>query len=108
MMEAFVKLVQTPKPFTTIQRLEVIPMFIFDILKVHYDIDFLQEDFILVLEKRFDKEFAMDVGDLMLLLQQLQKDAKKLKKNKPNFTQGVREFIQVYFMIVFEIRSRSL
>ncbi len=108
MMEAFVKLVQTPKPFTTIQRLEIIPIFIFDILKLHYDIDFLQEDFILVLEKRFDKEFAMDVGNLMLLLQQLQKDAKKLKKNKPNFMQGIKEFIQVYFMIVFEIRSRSL
>ena len=108
MMEAFVKLVQTPKPFTTIQRLEIVPMFIFDILKQHYDIDFLQEDFILILEKRFDKEFAMDVGGLMLLLQQLQKDAKKLKKNKPHFNQGVKEFIQVYFMIIFEIRSRSL
>ena len=108
MMEAFVKLVQTPKPFTTIQRLEIVPMFIFDILKLHYDINFLQEDFILILEKRFDKEFAMDVGNLMLLLQQLQKDAKKLKKNKPNFMQGIKEFIQVYFMIIFEIRSRSL
>lgn len=108
MMEAFVKLVQTPKPFTTIQRLKIIPAFVFDILKLHYDIDFLQKDFILILEKKFDKEFAMDVGSLMLILQQLQKDAKKLKKNKPNFIQGVKEFIQVYFMIVFEIRSRSL
>ena len=101
-------MVQTLKPFTTTQRLQIVPIFIFDILKLHHDIDYLQEDFILVLKEKFDEEFAMDVGNLMLLLEQLQKDAKKLKKNKPNFIQGVKEFIQSYFMIVLELRSRSL
>ena len=108
MIDSCVQLVQTPKPFTTFQRLQIAPAFIFDILKLHHDIDYLQEDFILVLKEKFDEEFAMDVGKLMLLLEQLQKDAKKLKKNKPNFLQGVREFIQNYFMIVLELRSRSL
>ncbi len=101
-------MVQTLKPFTTTQRLQIVPIFIFDILKLHHDIDYLQEDFILVLKEKFDEEFAMDIGNLMLLLEQLQKDAKKLKKNKPNFIQGVKEFIQSYFMIVLELRSRSL
>ena len=108
MIDSFVKLVQTPKPFTTSQRLQIVPAFIFDILKLHDDIDFLQEDLILNLKEKFNEEFAMDVGNLMLLLKQLQKDAKKLKKNKPNFMQGVKEFIQSYFMIVLELRSRSL
>lgn len=108
MIDSFVKLVQTPKPFTTVQNLQIVPSFIFDILKIHYDIDFLQKDFILNLEEKFDEEFAMDVGHLMLLLEQLSKDAKKLKKSKPNFMQGVKEFIQTYFMIMFELRSRLL
>jgi len=108
MIDTFAVLVQTPKPFTTVQRLQIVPMFIFDILKLHHDIDYLQEDFILTLTEKFDEEFAMDVGHLMLLLDQLQKDAKKLKKNKPNFLQGVKEFIQSYFMIILELRSRFL
>ena len=108
MVDSFVTLVQTPKPFITAQRLQIVPMFIFDTLKLHHDIDCLQEDFILALTEKFDEEFAMDVGHLMLLLEQLQKDTKKLKKNKPNFTQGVKEFIQNYFMIVLELKSRSL
>ena len=108
MIDSFVQLVQTPKPFTTVQRLQIVPVFIFDILKLHDDIDFLQEDFILILKEKFDEEFAMDIGNLMLLLEQLQKDAKKLKKNKPNFMQGIKEFIQSYFMVVLELRSRSL
>ncbi len=108
MIDSFAVLVQTPKPFTTVQRLQIVPMFIFDILKLRYDIDYTQEDFILILKEKLDEEFAMDVGNLMLLLEQLQKDAKKLKKNKPNFLQGVKEFIQNYFMIVLELRSRSL
>jgi len=108
MLDSFAALVQTPKPFTTVQRLEIVPIFIFDILKQRYDIDYLQEDFILILKEKLDEEFAMDVGSLMLLLEQLLKDAKKLKKNKPNFLQGVKEFIQNYLMIVLELRSRSL
>lgn len=108
MIEAFVQLVRTPKPFTTAQRLQAVPAFIFDLLKLRYDIDFLQEDFILALKERFDEEFAMDVGNMMLLLQHLFKDAKKLKKNKPNFAQGVKEFVQSYLMVVLELRSRSL
>ena len=108
MVDSFAALVQTPKPFTTVQRLQVVPMFIFDTLKLHHDIDYLQEDFILALTEKFDEEFAMDVGHHMLLLDQLQKDAKTLKKNKPNFLQGVKEFIQSYFMIVLELKSRSL
>ncbi len=108
MIDSFVNLIHTPKPFTTVQKLEIVPAFVFDILKLHYDIDFLQEDFILILEEKFNEEFAMDVGHLILLLQQLQKDAKKLKKSKPNFIQGVKEFIQSYFMIVLELRSLSL
>ncbi len=108
MIDSFAALVQTPKPFTTVQRLQIVPMFIFDILKLRYDIDYTQEDFILILKEKLDEEFAMDVGNLMLLLEKLQKDAKKLKKNKPNFLQGVKEFIQNYFMIVLELRSRSL
>jgi len=108
MIDSFAVLAQATKPFTTAQRLQIVPMFIFDILKLHHKIDYLQEDLILVLKEKFDEEFAMDIGHLMLLLEQLQKDAKKLKKNKPNFLQGVKEFIQSYFMIVLELRSRSL
>ena len=108
MVDSFAALAQTSKPFTTAQRLQIVPMFIFDILKLHHNIDYLQEDFIFILTEKFDEEFAMDVGSLMLLLEQLQKDAKKLKKNKPDFIQGVKEFIQSYFMIVLELKSRSL
>ena len=50
----------------------------------------------------------MDIAQLMLLLERLEKDAKKLKKSKPNFEQGVKEFIQTYLMIVLELRSREL
>ena len=108
MIDSFAALVQTPKPFTTVQRLQTVPMFIFDILKLRYDIDYTQENFILILKEKLDEEFAMDVGNLMFLLEQLLKDSKKLKQNKPNFLQGVKEFIQNYFMIVLELRSRSL
>ena len=105
MVDSFAALAQTSKPFTTAQRLQIVPMFIFDILKLHHNIDYLQEDFIFILTEKFDEEFAMDVGSLMLLLEQLQKDAKKLK---PDFLQGVKEFIQSYFMIVLELKSHSL
>ena len=108
MIDSFAALVQRSKPFTTVQRLQIVPIFILDILKQHYDVDYLQENYILVLKEKFDEEFAMDVGHLMLLLEQLKKDVKKLKKNKPDFLQGIREFIQSYFMIVLELRSRSL
>ena len=108
MIDSFVQLVQTSKPFTTVQRLQIAPVFIFDILKLHYDIDFLQKDFINILKERFDEEFARDIGHLILLLKQLGKDAKKLKKNKPSFMQGIKEFIQSYFIIILEFRSRTI
>ncbi len=108
MVDALYSLVVTPKPFITIQKLQILPTFIFDMLQLHYDIDIQGQDFILQCADRFDEEFAKDIGGLMLLLNQLEKDAKKLKKNKPNFEQGVKELLQVYLMIVLELRSRLL
>ena len=108
MVEGFATLVQTKKPFTTVQRLEKIPLIVFDILAIRFGMEFLPEDFILKLQEEFDEEFAMNVGHLVLMLQQLQKDAKKLKKNKPHFTQGIQEFMQIFFVIVLELRSRDL
>jgi len=81
---------------------------VFDILALRLGLEFLPEDFILKLQEEFDEEFAMDVGHLVLMLQQLQKDAKKLKKNKPHFIQGIQEFMQIFFVIVLELRSRDL
>jgi len=108
MIDSFAQLVQTPKPFTTVQRLEIIPAFIFDILNLQYQIDLTHKDFVFAIQEKLGEEFAMDVGHLTLILAKLQKDGKKLKKNKPNFMQGVKEFIQTYFMIVLELKSRSL
>ena len=108
MIDTLLYLVNTPKPFNTVQKLHILPAFIFDILKLHHNIDYLSQDFILECSKEFDEEFAMDIGQLMLLFDKLEKDAKKLKKNKPNFEQGVKEFLQTFMMIVLELRSRSL
>jgi hypothetical protein len=108
MIDTLFSLVSTPKPFNTVQKLYILPSFIFDILKLHYNLDQFTQDFIAECSKVFDEEFAMDVGQLMLLLNKLEKDARKLKKNKPNFEQGVKEFMQTYIMIVFELRSREL
>ncbi|MEA3331127.1 MAG: hypothetical protein U9Q29_05470, partial [Campylobacterota bacterium] len=107
MTDALSRLVITPKPFTTVQKLHILPAFIFDILKLHHNIDQFSKDFILDCSNKFDEEFAMDIGQLMLLLNKLEKDAKKLKKSKPNFEQGVKEFLQTYMMIVLELRSRA-
>ena len=108
MIDALFTLVNTSKPFNTVQKLHILPAFIFDILKLHHNLDQFSQDFILECSKIFDEEFAMDIGQLMLLLDKLEKDAKKLKKNKPNFEQGVKEFLQIYLMIVLELRSREL
>jgi hypothetical protein len=108
MIDTLFYLVNTPKPFNTVQKLHILPTFIFDILKLHHNIDQFSQDFILECSKTLDEEFAMDVAQLILLLEKLEKDAKKLKKNKPNFEQGVKEFLQTYMMIVLELRSRSL
>ena len=108
MIDAFYLLLNTPKPFNTVQKLHVLPAFIFDILKLHYNLDSFSEDFVMQCSEVFDEEFSMNVGGMIVLYNQLHKDAKKLKKNKPNFSQGLKEFIQVYMMIVFEIRSRCL
>lgn len=108
MIDALFTLVNTSKPFNTVQKLHILPSFIFDILKLHHNLDQFSQDFILECSKIFDEEFAMDIGQLMLLLNKLEKDAKKLKKNKPNFEQGVKEFLQTYLMIVLELRSREL
>ena len=58
----------------------MVSAFVSDILKFHYDIDFLQEDFILVVEEKLDEEFAIEVSYLIILLEQVQKDVKKLKR----------------------------
>ena len=108
MLDALYSLVVTPKPFTTVQKLQILPAFIFDTLQFHYKIDITGQDFILQCAKVFDEEFAQDIGQLILLLNQLEKDAKKLKKSKPNFEQGIKELLQVYMMIVLELRSRLL
>jgi len=108
MIDTLFTLVETPKPFNTVQKLHILPSFILDILKLHYDLDTFSHDFILECSKIFGEEFAMDVGQLMMLLNQLEKDAKKLKRNKPNFQQGVKEFLQTYIMITLELRSREL
>ena len=108
MIDTLFYLVNTPKPFNTVQDLYILPAFIFDILKLHYNLDQFAQDFIVECSKVFDEEFAMDIGQLMLLLNKLEKDAKKLKKNKPNFEQGIKEFLQTYMMIVLELRSREL
>lgn len=108
MIDTLFYLVNTPKPFNTVSELHILPALIFDILKLHHNIDQLSQDFILECSKVFGEEFAMDLGQLMLLLEKLQKDAKKLKKSKPNFEQGVKEFLQTFMMIVLELRSREL
>ena len=108
MIDALFYLVNATKPFNTVQNLHILPAFIFDILKIHYNLDQFTQDFIVECSKVFNEEFAMDIGQLILLLNKLEKDAKKLKKNKPNFEQGVKEFLQTYMMIVLELRSREL
>ena len=108
MIDSLFALANTPKPFNTVQKLHILPAFIFDILKLRHNLDQFTQDFILECSKIFDEEFAMDIAQLMLLLEKLEKDAKKLKKNKPNFEQGIKEFIQTYLMIVLELRSREL
>ena len=108
MIDSLFALANTPKPFNTVQKLHILPAFIFDILKLRHNLDQFTQDFILECSKIFDEEFAMDIAQLMLLLDKLEKDAKKLKKNKPNFEQGIKEFIQTYLMIVLELRSREL
>lgn len=108
MIDSLFALVNTPKPFNTVQQLHILPAFIFDILNLHHNLDQFTQDFILECSKIFDEEFAMDIAQLMLLLDKLEKDAKKLKKSKPNFKQGVKEFLQTYLMIVLELRSREL
>jgi hypothetical protein len=105
MIDALFTLANTSKPFNTVQKLHILPAFIFDILKLHHNLDQFAQDFIVECSKVFDEEFAMDIGQLMLLLNKLEKDAKKLKKNKPNFEQGIKEFLQTYMMIVLEVRS---
>ncbi|MBU1658722.1 hypothetical protein KKG72_06680 [bacterium] len=108
MIDSLFALANTPKPFNTLQKLHILPAFIFDILKLRHNLDQFTQDFILECSKVFGEEFAMDIAQLMLLLDKLEKDAKKLKKSKPNFEQGVKEFIQTYLMIVLELRSREL
>lgn len=108
MIDSLFALANTPKPFSTVQKLHILPAFIFDILKLHHHLDQFAQDFILECSKIFDEEFAMDIAQLMLLLDKLEKDAKKLKKSKPNFEQGIKEFLQTYLMIVLELRSREL
>ncbi len=108
MLDALYSLVVTAKPFTTVQKLQILPAFIFDTLQIHYKLDITGQDFILQCAEVFDEEFAQDIGQLILLLNQLEKDAKKFKKSKPNFEQGVKELLQVYIMIVLELRSRLL
>jgi len=108
MIDTLFYLVNTPKPFNTVQNLHILPAFIFDILKFHYSIDQLTQDFILKCSEVFDEEFAMDIGQLILLLRKLEKKSKKIKKNQLNFEEGVKEFLQVYVMIVLELRSREL
>jgi hypothetical protein len=108
MIASLFALANTPKPFNTVQKLHILPAFIFDILKLRHNLDQFTQDFILEFSKIFDEEFAMDIAQLMLLLDKLEKDAKKLKKSKPNFEQGVKEFLQTYLMIVLELRSREL
>ncbi|QOY51201.1 hypothetical protein [Candidatus Sulfurimonas baltica] len=108
MIDSLFALANTPKPFNTVQKLHILPAFIFDILKLHHNLNQFSQDFILECSKIFGEEFAMDIAQLMLLLERLEKDAKKLKKNKANFEQGVKEFLQTYLMIVLELRSREL
>jgi len=43
-----------------------------------------------------------------LLYNQLEKDARKLKKSKPHFQIGVKEFIQIYMSILFELRTKEI
>ena len=93
---------------SSVEKLHILPAFIFDILKLHHNIDQFSKDFILECAKAFGEEFAMDVGQLMLLLEKLEKDGRKLKKSKANFEQGVKEFLQMYMMIVLELRSKTL
>lgn len=107
MIDTLFYLVNTPKPFNTVGNLHILPAFIFDILKLHHNLDQFTKDFVLECSKIFDEEFAMDVARLMLLLKGLQKNSKKLKKSKPKFEQGVKEFLQTYLMIVLELRSRE-
>ncbi|MDF1875669.1 hypothetical protein JHD48_07975 [Sulfurimonas sp. SAG-AH-194-I05] len=108
MIDTFHSMVITAKPFHTVQNIQILPAFIFDILKIQYQIDQFTQDFILKCSQVFDEEFAMEIGQLMLLLEKLQKDAKKLKKSKAKFEQGVKEFLQTYMMIILELRTRKM
>ncbi len=108
MTDALFNLVNTTKPFNTVQNLHILPAFIFDILKLHYGLDNLSKEYILECSNTLGEEIAMDIGQLMLILDKLEKDAKKLKKNKPNFMQGVKEFLQTYMMIVLELKASTV
>ncbi|MDQ7060934.1 MAG: hypothetical protein Q9M43_07240 [Sulfurimonas sp.] len=107
MIDTLFYLLSSPKPFNTVEKLYILPAFIFDILKLYHNLEQLNKDYLLECTKIFGEEFAMYLGRLMFLLEGLEKDSKKLKKSKPKFEQGVKEFLQTYFMIVLELRSRE-
>jgi len=106
MIDALYTLVATPKPFLTAKSLQIVPAFILDILKLHHNLDTFAQDFILECSEKFNEEFAITIAQLMIQLEKIEKDAKKLHKSKFKFEQNIKEFLQTYMMIVLELRSQ--
>ena len=65
-IKSLLDLVKSPKPFNTIKKIQILPAFILNILKLHYGLDMSTENFILECTNIFGKEFATDAGQLIM------------------------------------------
>ena len=107
-IEALYRLVKDPKPYNVFEKVEMLPMIVMDIFVPMFQLDRNDDDFMQQCIQKCGEDMAFDLAHLILLHNQLQKSAKKLKKTKVSFEQTIKEYIQTYIMIVLEFRSMIL
>ena len=104
-IDGLIYLALKEKPFVTFKKITFIPIALFDFLQAVYKIDMTSPSAFEEIEKIFGDEFSEDLSVLVFTFQKIERMGKKLKKNKPQFVESIRDLFTTFFILIFELRT---
>ncbi len=105
MVDGFYALLPKTTSYNLFMEMQAIIYFMFEMLKAQYKINTMESDFYDKCVEMFNSEIAEDIGSVIFLTGELQKQTKKIKKIKPKVVDLAKEVIHSYILVLLQLRA---
>lgn len=101
--DALFRLLPQTTPFKLFESMQATTFFLMEILREHYRIDTMSENFFEACREHFNAEVAEDIGHFLLMMGELHKQTKKGTKIKSALKELTKHTISAYLLAVMSI-----